>query len=327
MARWIFIFVDGLGLGDPDSTANPLRDPELSILANFLPRGWKPPEDGGRPPELPPVERLRPLPHRGAAVATDASLGLPGFPQSATGQTTLLTGVNAALVIDRHLYGYPSPSLRRLLEQHSILRRIHAAGQRPVFLNAFRPRFFELGDAVWDKPMSATSWANKGLPFLGIEDLRAGRAVYQDITHDSLRERGIDIEVREPEEAGAILARESAGYDFVLFEFFQTDKAGHQMDAEKARYELRKLERFLDGTLAGLDLESTTVVLTSDHGNIEDLSSKSHTCNPVPTFVFGLEAQATAGRLGRLESFTPVFLEALGIRKTLTVAGSERHET
>lgn len=309
--RYVFLFVDGLGLG-PEDPANPVADAELSLLANFRDPGWTPLPDGGRPDELPEVHRSKPLPHAGAVVATDPSLGVLGLPQSATGQTTLFTGENAALVLGRHLYGYPTRTLQRIIMKRSVLKRLHEGGKKVVFANAFRPIFFEMGEEVWKVPLSATTWANRaaGIRFRDIEDLRAGRAVYQDITHDSLR-RKADIAPRTPEEAGANLARVSSEHDLTLFEFFQTDKAGHAMDREKAVHELRKLERFLASLLEHLDLSQTVVILTSDHGNIEDLSRKTHTHNPVPTLVFGPGAAETAGRLTRLEDFTPLLLDRL----------------
>jgi 2,3-bisphosphoglycerate-independent phosphoglycerate mutase len=145
-----------------------------------------------------------------------------------------------------------------------------------------------------------------------MEDLRAGRAVYQDSTHDSLGRRGVDLPLRTPEAAGEILARASVAADLTLFEFFQTDKAGHTRDAAKAVHELEKLEQFLGAFLAAVDLEATTVILTSDHGNVEDLGTKSHTHNPVPTLVFGPDAGAVSGLLDRLERFAGVFLELTG---------------
>jgi hypothetical protein len=327
MRSIVLVFIDGLGLGDRASPANPVTHPDLDILANFRPGDWKPPPDGGRPSSLPEMIRLRPLPHGGVARVTDASLGVPGLPQSATGQTTIFTGLNAAAVLGRHLYAYPTVTLQRMLMEQSILKRVVDAGLPAVFANAFRPLFFELGDAVWKRSMSASSWANRaaGLPFKTMEDLRNHRAVYQDITHDSLRQRlmprgradlhvhGVDIPLREPEEAGAILGSIGAEHAFTLFEFFQTDKAGHSQDRDKAERELLKLERFLGSVLTSLDLNTCTLIVTSDHGNIEDLSTKSHTHNPVPTLVFGRDAVSLAEKLDRLENFTPAILDALGI--------------
>src|SRR6185436_9156180 len=112
MRSVVLVFVDGLGLGDRASPANPVAHPDLDILANFRPSDWTPPPDGGRPASLPEVVRRRPLPFSGVARGTDASLGVTGLPQSATGQTTLFTGVNAAQVLGRHLYAFPTATLQ-----------------------------------------------------------------------------------------------------------------------------------------------------------------------------------------------------------------------
>lgn len=313
--RVVFVFVDGLGLGPRDDPGNPLRKARLDLLANFRSASWTPPDDGGRPERLPELERPGPLGHGGVVRATDPSLGVSGLPQSATGQTTILTGENAALILGRHLYGYPTKTLRTVLLRASVLKRLVEAGGTAVFLNAFRPLFFELGDAVWTKPLSATTWANRaaGLPFRSMDDLHRGKAIYQDIDHASLVAKGIDIPLRAPEEAGEVFAAEASAHDFSLFEFFQTDKAGHLQDPEKAGEELDKLERFLSAVLQALDLSHTTLILTSDHGNVEDLSTRSHTHNPVPTLLFGPGRDFFARRLGTLEGFAPAVLERLGV--------------
>lgn len=306
-----FIFVDGIGLGDAESPANPHRHPELNLLANFRPAGWLPPPEGGRPDTLPEVWRRTALPFGGRVIATDASLGLPGLPQSATGQTTILTGVNAALALGRHMYGYPSPTLKRILLEHSLFKQLRKAGHSAAFLNAFSPRFFDLGDAVWEQPLSATTWATRagGLDFRTFDDLAAGRAVYHDIDHRSMK--AARIPPREPEDAGRAFAREAATLDFALFEFFQTDKAGHSMNVETGVAVLLKLERFLIAVLETMNLEQDTLVLTSDHGNLEDSSVKTHTHNPVPTLVFGAHASSACDHLTRLEAFTPWILDTL----------------
>ena len=311
--RVILIFVDGLGLGVPDAEVNPLRHPDLTLLANYRSSTWSPPPAGGPPPSMPAVLRDAPLPWGGAVIATDASLGLPGLPQSATGQTTLLTGVNAGSAIGLHLFGFPSAALRQILMRSSILKQVTDAGGTANFINAFRPRFFELGEEVWKRRLSATTWSCRAadLPFRTLEDLLRERAVYQDITHDSMRARGFAVDARAPERAGEILATMAREFDCTLFEFFQTDRAGHAQDRDKAERELGKLEAFVGSVLASTDLDRTTVILTSDHGNVEDLSVKTHTFNPVPTLVFGPGAGVITPRLTRLDLFVPLIMRLL----------------
>jgi hypothetical protein len=311
--RNVLIFVDGLGIGHR-SEANPLS--KCRILGQFLPSGWLPPVGGGRPASLPDPIRDEPLPFGGLVRSTDASLGMTGLPQSATGQTTLFTGVNAALTLGHHLYGFPGTRLRGILMESSILKRAREAGAGAAFLNAYRPLFFELGEKVWTRPMSASTWNNRaaGLPFMTLQDLREEKAVYHDFTNRLLRDRGFEVPDRSPEDAGRILARAASGYDFSIYEFFLTDRVGHTGDLEQARGVARDLDRFLLSALQHFDLSSTNVILTSDHGNIEDMSRKSHTLNPVPTLVWGPGRSRLADRLARLEDFAGAILDELRAR-------------
>jgi len=183
VSRILLIFLDGVGIGRPDAGVNPLSD--APILGNCLPDGWSTPADGGRPDSLPVPMRREPVPLGGQVRAVDASLGVPGLPQSATGQTALFTGVNAAQLLGHHHYGFPGPQLRAALMEHSLLKRATQAGHTAAFLNAYRPLFFDLGEAVWSRPMSASSWNNRaaGLSFRTFDDLRAGQALYHDFTN------------------------------------------------------------------------------------------------------------------------------------------------
>ncbi len=307
-SRVVLIFVDGLGIGRDDPATNPLSG--TSILGQFLPAAWQPPADGGRPGVIPEPFRREPLPRNGRMRAVDASLGMAGLPQSATGQTTLFTGRNAAQVLGHHHYGFPGPRLRQVLVEGSILRLAVEAGATAAFLNAYRPLFFELGDAVWDRPMSASTWNNKaaGLPFMTLDDLAAERAVYHDFTNRDLVRKGFDVPERRPEEAGRILAGAARHHRLSIYEYFLTDRVGHTGDLDQAQALVRELDRFLASAIEQFDLTDTHVVLTSDHGNIEDMSTKSHTHNPVPALVWGPEADALIERLGRLEDFAGALL-------------------
>ena len=316
----VLVFVDGVGLGREDPAVNPLAEAQLDILANFLPSSWSPPPKGGRTPSLPEVHRRTPLPFGGLARATDASLGIPGLPQSATGQTTLLTGVNGGEALGgRHYTGFPTATLKKVIAAHSIFLQLAESGRSATFVNAFGPGFFEQGDAVWEIPfLGATTWANKagGQAFRTFEDLVQGRAVFHDITHDTMAgHKRIPPEHQQPprsvESAAQTMAWAAEHFDFVLFEFFQTDKAGHSMDRKKAVRELEKLEAFLTATLSLMDLERDTLLLTSDHGNVENITVRTHTHNPVPALMFGRDREFLSTRLGKLEDFTPAVLRIL----------------
>ncbi|MDX1740430.1 MAG: peptidase, partial [Rhodothermales bacterium] len=60
-----------------------------------------------------------------------------------------------------------------------------------------------------------------------------------------------------------------------------------------------------------LDGSNTTLLLTSDHGNLEDLSVKTHTRNPVPFVALGPAAHDFA-EVRSILDVTPAILRSLG---------------
>ena len=261
--RVLLFFIDGVGVGEDDPAINPLASGRFPTLR--LTRSSRPLARVGLP---------------GLAHGIDATLGVPGLPQSATGQTTMLTGVNAAAAMGRHVSGFPGPTLRAILHEHSLLRRVSEMGLRATFLNAFGPRFFEAPETA--RRLSATTLATlaSGAPLRDWKKLEAGRAVVHDLTHWRMREWGYDLPERAPEEAGAIIAREAMQADLSLFEYFETDRAGHDQDAARAERCLGDLDRALETVLEGVDLRTTVVLVASDHGNLEDGRVRTHTRNP-----------------------------------------------
>jgi len=248
--------------------------------------------------------------HDGLLVRTDARLGVEGRPQSASGQTTILTGVNAPALLGYHKQGFPNQALRDILQKHSIFLQLKRAGIGPnAFANAYTQRFFETRPR-W---VSATTAAVEaaGMSFRDLDDLKDGRAVFMDFTNAFLMERGEDVTRRTPEEAGEVLARIVAAHRFTLYEYFITDKIGHAQDMDAARKYIPSLARYLRTVLDRLDLTRTTVLLTSDHGNIEDLSLRNHTLNEVPTLVWGAARDSVARRVRSLADITPAIIEVL----------------
>jgi bisphosphoglycerate-independent phosphoglycerate mutase (AlkP superfamily) len=150
-----------------------------------------------------------------------------------------------------------------------------------------------------------------GHPFRTWEDLLEGRAVVHDLTHWRMREWGYDLPERTPEEAGAILARESERLSFSLFEYFETDRAGHAQDRETALRCLEDLDRTLETLLSAIDLSETTVAVVSDHGNLEDERVGTHTLNRA---FFAAWGPAAAGPMPeRLTDIVPFALRAMGL--------------
>ena len=291
MENVLLFFIDGLGIGTrgPHNPFDGLE--EVAPLAIFQ------------------AERTL-VPFDGVLAPTDACMGVAGRPQSASGQTTILTGINAPAAIGYHKQGFPNQALLDIIREHSIFVQLKKAGIHPIaFANTYTRAFFE-SRPRW---VSATTAAVEaaGLSFNTLPDLIAGRAVYQDFTNATLIERGETVKLRTPEEAGDVLSDIVAANKFTLYEYFITDKIGHAQDREAANRVLPMLGRFIRTLLAKLDLERSTVILTSDHGNIEDLSVRNHTLNPVPTIVWGKGREMIASRTRSLVDITPAIVERL----------------
>lgn len=273
----ILVFVDGVGIGARDPLVNPFAAHRLPVLEELL---------GGR------------LLFRGdcrrtgkgfSAVPVNATLGVEGLPQSGTGQTTLLTGVNAARAIGKHFGPYPYSSLRPMLAERNMFVRLQARGNRVGYANAFPARYFEYM-ALRPSRLAAISsaWLATGRPLNTSAELAAGLALSADITSERWNAHGFPaVGERSPEEAGRLLVEIAGELDFLLFEYYETDHAGHSRSMEEAAAVLAKLDRFLGGILDAADRASTLVLVTSDHGNLEDLSTKTHTRNPVPLLAVG----------------------------------------
>jgi hypothetical protein len=222
----------------------------------------------------------------------DARLGVTGLPQSATGHTTIYTGRNGPGLIGKHLYGYPNAALRNLLQEHGIFVSLQQKNISCKFMNAFRPVFFTTPEIFQDLHLSATTEMNKfaGLPFCSIEMIKGKKALYHDYTNKELIEKSFKMNPFSGEDAAQVLINESAKYQLILYEYFLTDFAGHGRDMERAISELRKVEQLLDALLRKINLQETLLMVVSDHGNIEDLRTKSHTLNPAYMAIWKSEA-------------------------------------
>lgn len=274
----LLLFLDGVGLGSADPSINPFAAARTPFLNTLL---------GG-----PLTAERTPFTREGALFTPlDAALGVPGLPQSATGQTALLTGRNAAALMGRHYGPWPGPTLRRVLDEGTLFHEVVGAGGRAALVNAFPPGYFRAleGGAGRTRvrvnvPVYAALAA--GLPLRTALDYEAGRAVSADLDGSYLGAP------RPLGEAGAALGRLAQGYDFAFFDFWLSDTAGHRWALPEAAALVEKLDAFLAGVVGALG--DTTLVLTSDHGNLEDKTTRAHTRSPVPLLAVGPRAGALA---------------------------------
>lgn len=300
--RTLFIFLDGVGLGDDDAGQNPFARANLPTLTRFT---------GGQPwtRHLPRMESAQ-----GTFIPTDACLGVAGRPQSATGQATILTGINVPQALGYHYGPKPNKDIRAVIDRHNLIRRLRAHGLRVGHLNAYPPRFFK-GIASGRRLLSSNQYAlwTGGVDLPGPEALYAGEAFSVDLTNEGWRTHlGYpDAPVWTPYEAGQRLALRAQQYDFAFFDHWLTDYVGHRGSMPEALALLQRLDEMLAGVLDVWDITEGLIVIASDHGNIEDLERRNHTTNPVPTLIIGAEHRAFAEGLSNLTHIAPRVLTAL----------------
>lgn len=297
--RVLLVFVDGVGLGRPGAH-NPFDGAPVRVLAPLA--------GGVGDPRV-------------ALGALDATLGYAGLPQSATGQAVLFTGRDAMAVAGGHREGCPTRPVADLIARESILARARARGLRAALLNAFEPTRASRIERVaagaepatrhFRPSASALAQTAGGAALRTLDDAHAGRAVTFDYTGEVCRAFGLPAPRRTLAQAARALASAASELDLAVFETFLTDKAGHAQDVTWARHEIARLERFLAELLDAVDPGEQLVVVTSDHGNLEDLSTRSHTRAAVPLLAFGRGAAAFVQGARSLLDVAPRMLSAL----------------
>lgn len=285
----LLLFFDGVGIAPAESAQNPIAH---TVNRPFPVMGVEYDYQGGR------------LRH------TDPTLGVGGLPQSATGQASILTGVNAAKIEGRHVTAYPTVKLREMIAKESIFKKVVAIGGSPMFANAYHPGYFARRETRYS--VSTWSWLSAGIYYHNLEDLVLGRAVSHDLTNQFMNEFGFVVPVRAPAQSGRILGEMIERHDFVFFEYIQTDMVGHSGDFNRAVVILSQIIQMLDALLDSVNLNRHTIILVSDHGNFEDLSTNTHTRNTVPTIAWGAGASEFIDRIQTLTDITPGILDILG---------------
>ncbi|MBI1884291.1 MAG: hypothetical protein HYS08_08835 [Chlamydiae bacterium] len=197
----------------------------------------------------------------------------------------------------------PSPILKKLKER----------GKKVDFLNTYRPSFFEAQQQNKLKKISCSTVTALAaeIPLHRQKDLQERKSICHDLTNEVFRAQGFEAPLFTPSEAGKIMAQASSGSNFLMFEHFLTDFAGHAQNMEQSKKIIQHLEDFLESALSSLDLSSTTFLIVSDHGNLEDLSVKTHTQNPALCMSWGKHAQIFIERCKSIQDPYHVILELM----------------
>jgi 2,3-bisphosphoglycerate-independent phosphoglycerate mutase len=300
----LLLFLDGIGLGADDPAVNPFAaadTPTLTALA------------GGR-------KWLRDTPRtetaRAVFIPTDPRLGVPGRPQSGTGQAAIMTGRNIPAEIGKHYGPWPDEATRTILSESSLYKRLVTAGKTGAYLAAYPPGYhagIQSGKRLGTSLQNAAFAGGVSIPT--DEDLRAGRAFSADFTGQGWRDvlGYSDTPVYTPEQAGAQIAAASRRYDFAMLTTWITDEIGHKGPFERGVQYLELFDKVMAGLLNAWDDDEGLIVITSDHGNLEDRSHRFHTENDVPTVVIGARRGEFAEGFTALIDITPKVLRLLGV--------------
>ncbi len=297
----LMLFLDGVGIGNNNPEQNPFFASKLHTFSQLF---------GG---EMPHLRDAR----RSSTVMTmapiNATLGITGLPQSGTGQTSLLTGINASRFIGKHFGPYPYSTLKPILYEKNIFQQLKLMGKKVFYVNAFPPKYFEYIQTHKNR-MSAISmsWLLSGFALNDHTVLSDGKALSADITSERWNKLGFpSASILSPQQAGKRLAELLHEYDFVLYEYYYTDHVGHSQSMNEAKELLTALDGLLEGIASAFNYESMLLIITSDHGNMEDLSIKTHTRNPVPFLSMGKNHSEIAHRVKNLTHVTPAIVNML----------------
>ncbi len=280
MPNVLMIFIDGVGIGKKDYEHNPFFKYGFKTFENFF---------GG----IPSLDQPILISENRFLFPVDATLGVEGLPQSGTGQTSIFCGVNAAKIIGQHFGPYPYSTLVPIIKEKNIFKHFLDKNQEVIFANAYPKVFFEYIKSG-KKRLSATSLMCQlnGMRLNKSNDVRNGNALTAEITNERWNKKlGYKLPLISPETAARRLLRIASKHSFTLYEFFLTDHIGHGRYGDEFIYIFNSLDRFLFEIFLKLDYDRTSVIICSDHGNLEDTSVRTHTFNPALMMATGRRAE------------------------------------
>ena len=293
---YIIVLIDGVGLAP--ATATNLVAMGMPQLAHVL----------GQPlTNQLRIERTDLL-----AKGIDATLGLPGLPQSGSGHAAIWGGFNAALGNGRHQPSYPTIAMRERLREGNLFKAARGLGLRVAWANAYLPGYREAVEQRRIKHTAGT-WAalQADLPLRGVADAQAGTALTWDVTqHMAPTRAGATLlPTITPAAAADRLSGLAGTHDLVAFETYLPDLAAHNRLAISLAEALVIVDAFA-ARLIEQRASADTVIFTSDHGNSEYSASTTHTRNPVPLIVAG-PAATPFQKVHSIDQIAPTVLHML----------------
>lgn len=292
----LLLFLDGIGLGDDDPSVNPFTSanmPNLNALTNG--KRWLRDTDYQES-------------DRAIFIPTDPRMGVPGRPQSGSGQAAILTGKNIPQLIGEHYGPKPNLAIREMLAEDNFFKQVVAHGKKAALLDAYPPTWHhdhDRGKSLRSSYQQAAFEAGQRL--FGIDDLRAGKALTPEWTNNAWRTylKLKDVPDYTPYQAGEMLVKLSREYDFAMHSHWMTDMVGHRGPLERGVELLELFDQVMAGVLDNWNDNEGLIIITSDHGNMEEIGNRNHTENDVPTLVIGKEKSAFAENFHALNDIVP----------------------
>ncbi|MDZ4762952.1 MAG: hypothetical protein SGI73_00275 [Chloroflexota bacterium] len=296
MRHILLIFMDGIGLGDDDPALNPFaaaKTPTLDALAG-----------GHRWLRSTGMQ----IGARSIFIPTDPRMGVAGKPQSASGQAAIVTGRNIPALIGEHYGPRPNEPIRALLAEDNFFKQVVARGKTAALIEGYPPQRLE--EIARGKTLRASyqeALHQAGLPMFGIDEINRGDALAVDWTGEGWRTHlgYTDSPIYTPDQGGRRMVELTRKYDFAMFSHWMTDFVGHRGTVEDGVRLLELFDSVMAGALSLWDDDEGLIVITSDHGNMEDMSHGKHTENDVATVVIGTGREAFAAGLTTLADIVP----------------------
>jgi 2,3-bisphosphoglycerate-independent phosphoglycerate mutase len=128
---------------------------------------------------------------------------------------------------------------------------------------------------------------------------------------------------------GFLEALRSRNYDLLVLNFANPDMVGHTGNFEAAQRAVETVDQCLGKILAAADGTGTQLVITADHGNIEEMWDEvhgvphtQHTTNPVELILYGSHCRGLRLRAGgRLADIAPTVLHLMGLEQPPEMTG------
>lgn len=276
----LLLFLDGVGIGKKDYKWNPFFKYGFQTFEKIF-------------GEIPHLENQFLTNGKIFLSPVDALMGIEGLPQSGTGQTSIFCGVKAPQIINQHFGPFPYSTLIPIIKEENIFKYFFDKEEKVIFANAYPQIFFDYINSG-KKRLSVTtlSCTLNGMHLNGYDDVVAGYALTAEITNARWNKKlGYELPIISAMQAAENLLNIAYKNSFTAFEYFLTDHLGHGRYDEDPETTLRTLDEFLYTIFTQFDEEKLSLILCSDHGNVEDLSMKTHTTNPSLLITAGRKAK------------------------------------